>query len=366
MCVRIAELRESLGEYAAGFDAALLSAEQAEVVVEQASRIEKAAATLKALAAARLAETGCWKTAGDRSAAHQLARRTGTTVVAAAGVIDTARRLQALPQTSAAARRGELSFEQASAIAQAAGVDPGSEGALLQTASCSPLAELREQCGRARAAAADDPEARRARIHQRRSLRSFTDAEGQWHLHSRNNPEVGAAIMAALDPFREAVFRRARSEARREPPEAYAADALAEMARCSGNGDLVPPAGTGLRAAVTRAEPEVGPGGGAVAEAEGGPGGAARAEPEVGPGAETGAETGAEAGGAPEIGPEVGPGGEGAAEVGAEVGAEAEGAAAGRASRPPNGRRAGPPKIIVRVDLGALLRGRPVEGEVCE
>ncbi|HVF12963.1 MAG TPA: hypothetical protein VM942_00120, partial [Acidimicrobiales bacterium] len=46
--------------------------------------------------------------------------------------------------------------------------------------------------------------------------------------------------------------------------------------------------------------------------------------------------------------------------------AEAEGAAAGRASRPPNGRRAGPPKIIVRVDLGALLRGRPVEGEVCE
>ncbi len=41
------------------------------------------AATVKGLAAARLAETGSWRTEGDRSAAHQLARRTGTSVVQA-------------------------------------------------------------------------------------------------------------------------------------------------------------------------------------------------------------------------------------------------------------------------------------------
>ena len=57
MGVGIAELRESLSEYAAGFDAAVLSAAQAAEVVEQASRIEKMAATVKALAAARVAET---------------------------------------------------------------------------------------------------------------------------------------------------------------------------------------------------------------------------------------------------------------------------------------------------------------------
>ena len=200
MGVGIAELRESLGDYAARFDAAVLSAAQAADVVEQASRIEKMAATVKSLAAARLAETGSWRVEGDRSAAHQLARRTGTSVVQAASAIDTARRLESLPAIASAARRGELSAEQACAIADAAGSDPGAEHDLLEAARRSPLAELRGQCARTKAAAPVDLEARRRRIHQRRSLRSFTDAEGEWHLHCRNNPEVGARIMAALDP----------------------------------------------------------------------------------------------------------------------------------------------------------------------
>ena len=158
------------------------------------------AATVKSLAAARLAETGSWRVEGDRSAAHQLARRTGTSVVQAASAIDTARRLESLPAIASAARRGELSAEQACAIADAAGSDPGAEHDLLEAARRSPLAELRGQCARTKAAAPVDLEARRRRIHQRRSLRSFTDAEGEWHLHCRNNPEVGARIMAALDP----------------------------------------------------------------------------------------------------------------------------------------------------------------------
>ena len=94
MGVGIAELRESLSGYAAGFDASVLSAAQAEHVVEEASRIERIAANLKGLAAARLAEVGSWRAEGERSAAHQLARRTGTSVVQAASVIDTARRLE--------------------------------------------------------------------------------------------------------------------------------------------------------------------------------------------------------------------------------------------------------------------------------
>ena len=153
-------------------------------------------------------------------------------------MLDTARRLEALPETAAAARRGELSAEQTCAIADAAGANTAAEHDLLEAARRSPLAELREQCARTKATASVDLEARRRRIHQRRSLRSFTDAEGEWHLHCRNNPEVGARIMAALDSFREEVFRQARAEARHEPPDAYAADALAEMARqsCDGGG----------------------------------------------------------------------------------------------------------------------------------
>ena len=260
MCVSIDELRRSVADYAAGFDAALLSSAHAERVVDEASSIERIASTVKALAAARVAETGGWRAEGDRSPAHHLARRTGTTVVQAASAIDTARRLETLPETSAAARRGELSAEAASAIAAAAGVDPRAEHALLETARRVPLAELRERCARTVAAAQADPEARRARIHQRRSLRSYTDTGGEWHLHCRNNPEVGAAIMAALEPHREAIFRQARSEARHEPPEAYAADALTEMARrsagaeveCSEAGGTAPEAG-GKEAGATEA-----------------------------------------------------------------------------------------------------------------
>ena len=276
-------------------------------MVDEASSIERIASTVKALAAARVAETGGWRAEGDRSPAHHLARRTGTTVVQAASALDTARRLETLPETSAAARRGELSAEAASAIAAAAGVDPRAEHALLETARRVPLAELREQCARTAAAAQADPEARRARIHQRRSLRSYTDNEGEWHLHCRNNPEVGATIMAALEPFREAIFRHARSEARREPPEAYAADALTEMARCS-----------------------------------------------VGVGAEERpGDTGAE---------EAGP-----ADVkGTDAGAADAGGGVEDVPRPRAPRRAGPPKIIVRVDLEALLRGGATDGEVCE
>ncbi len=228
--------------------------------------------------------------------------------------LDTARRLEALPETSAATRRGELSVEQTSAIVGAACVDPAAERKLLEAATRSPLAELHEQCARTKATALTDPEVRRARIHQRRSLRSYTDAEGEWHLHCQNNPEVGARIMAALDPFHEAIFRQARSEGRREAPAAYAADALAEMARCSHDG-------------IADREPAT-----------------AGAEVAADPGDDSGTDATPEAAGpavaAAKLGPPPAP--------------------------PRRSRSSGPPKIIVRVDLGALLRGWPTEGEVCE
>ena len=120
-------LRVAVGRYVAGFDAALVSAADSAQVVADASAIDKMAPTLKALAAARVADTGAWRAGGDRSAAHHLARTTGTSLGQAAEAIDTARRLQRLPATAALAHRGELSAQQASAIADAATVDPSAE-----------------------------------------------------------------------------------------------------------------------------------------------------------------------------------------------------------------------------------------------
>ena len=227
---KLGELREGLRRYAEGFDPALLSGEDASAVVEDAAAIEKTAAHLKALAAARVAETGRWKGGGERSAAHHLARRSGSSVSSAAEALEAARKLAALPEVSAAARRGELSPAQVSAIAGAAGADPSAEHSLLETARNGSLGELRDECARVRARA-EDAEARRRRIHEGRYLRSHTDSEGYWHLQMRDNPEVGAEILSALAPIRDRLFRKARAEGRREPAEAYGADALAEMAR---------------------------------------------------------------------------------------------------------------------------------------
>ena len=228
MCDTLSDLRGGLSRYAAAFEPAVLSASQAQAVVEAATAVVRMAGVIRSKAAARCAETRCWKRAGERSAASELAHATASTLGQAAEAIATAKRLENLPALDAAARGGELSAEQTAAIADAATADPSAEADLVARAKDLSLAELRAECARTKAGACADLDARRRRIHQRRSLRDWTDADGVWHLHMRHNPEVGAEFMAALAPLRDRLFNQARTEGRREPIEAYAADALVE------------------------------------------------------------------------------------------------------------------------------------------
>ena len=236
MCEALGQLRDALVRFASSFDASLLSAEHAGRAGAEAVRIENVAAALKGLAAARWAGVGAWKAAGERSAAHHLARTTGSSVAEAGEVLETARRLETLPVVGAAARSGKLSASQAAAVADAASVDGGAEARLVQTARTASLQELREECARTKAAARPDAEARRRAIRAGRFLRSSTDAEGAWNLRMRDNPEVGAEVLAAIAPIRDRLFRQARAEGRAEPSEAYGADALAELARNRASG----------------------------------------------------------------------------------------------------------------------------------
>lgn len=142
MCEQLAGMSEAMRRYAASFDAAALSAEQAQAALAEATAIERMAATVKALAAARVADGGLWKAAGERSAAHALARSTGTSVSQASETLATAKRLEKLPAVGAAARGGQLSAGQAAAVADAAAADPASEQRLLEKARRSSLAEL--------------------------------------------------------------------------------------------------------------------------------------------------------------------------------------------------------------------------------
>jgi len=208
MCDRLGQLRDAMGRYVSVFGTSLLSTEQAAGAVALAAAIENMAATVKGLAAARAASGGAWKDAGDRSAAHHLARTTGTSVGQATEAIETARRLEKLPAVAAAARAGELSPEQAAAVADAASVDASAEASLVAKARTSSLGELREECARTKAGARPDAEARRRSIHAQRYLRSWADAEGAWNLKMRTTPKSGPRSWPPSMPSETACSKR--------------------------------------------------------------------------------------------------------------------------------------------------------------
>ena len=103
---------------------ATLSGPQAVGLLDWFAELERLAAAGKALVAERAAETNQWRVSGDRSPEHWLANRTGSTVVAAKDVLDTARRLKGLPATAQAVRDGRLSPNRASAVSDGATADP--------------------------------------------------------------------------------------------------------------------------------------------------------------------------------------------------------------------------------------------------
>jgi len=246
MCEKLVELERAMGTFASGFEPALISASQAEGVMERAARIEHMAATVKALAAARMAETELWSLGGDRSPAHMLARRTGQSVSGAAQQLEAAKKLRDHPKTDAAARKGKLSPQQAAAITEAASADPDAEDDLLDLAARSSLGELRDEAAR-RKAAAEDQEDKHNRIRAERHVRSWTGPDGAWRLAAQGTPEAGARFMARLQPIADEIFKTARAEGRHEPTEAYAFDALMRLAD---DGDSAPRARGGTKVLV--------------------------------------------------------------------------------------------------------------------
>jgi len=211
----VTDLRERLGEVVAGFDPALVDGARAARLVEEFAAIERLAGAGRVLAARRVAESGAWKRDGDRSAAHWMARKTGTSVGAAVGTPETARRLEELPATEDALRTGLLSGPQAEEIASAAAADPDAEDQLLDVAATEGLVGLRERCRRVRAAACADETARHRAIHASRYLR-HREADGAFRMELRSTVDVGGEILAALEPYRERIFAQARTAGRRD------------------------------------------------------------------------------------------------------------------------------------------------------
>jgi hypothetical protein len=233
--MRLGRLRSAMQTYAREFDADLLSAADASQVVSQAAAIEHMAATVKALAAVRVAVAGQWRGGGDRSAAHQLARTTGVSVSQAQQTLTAGTRLAEQPAVARAALAGTLSSAQTAAIPDAVAANPAAEGFLLGHAARGSLGELRDHAAKEKAKVIDLDE-RRRRNHERRGTRTYTDAAGMAHLHWADNPERVAEFMGELESRIDAVFKSARQDGRREPREAYAADAMLVLARDAAGG----------------------------------------------------------------------------------------------------------------------------------
>jgi Domain of unknown function (DUF222) len=223
---QLAAMRELVGR----LEPDLVPLPEAPTMWQAFDAVERLASSAKTLLATRVDESGVWQRAGDRSAPEYLARKSGTSLGAARSSLETSKRVRNLPHTRSAMRRGELSRSQADEIAGAAAAKPDAERSLLSTAAGSSLSELRERCARTRAAADPDRDATDRRIHAERRLRRWTDAEGAWNLSARGTADAGSRLNAMLNPIIDELFNAARRGERREAREAYAFDALVELA----------------------------------------------------------------------------------------------------------------------------------------
>jgi Domain of unknown function (DUF222) len=191
---------------------------------------ERLCAAGKTLLARRLARAHRPEMAGVKTAAQELARRSGTSTGAARDALDTSARLPVQPGVDGALRRGELSLAQAAIVSAAVAANPAAEARLVKLASQVSVPELRDECARVRAAADPDPTATNRRLHAQRQLRRWTDSDGFWNLHAKGTPQAGAAFNAVLDALTDQVFNAARRAGRSEPVQAYGFDALMALA----------------------------------------------------------------------------------------------------------------------------------------
>jgi hypothetical protein len=235
----VQEVRDRLAPLLSTFEPRVLAPTTAVAVLDLLTEIKNLAAAGEAMVAVRVAETDRWQGGSDRSAAHWLARRTGTSVGEARAKLETVEKLAELPATAEAFRSGRLSEQQVRHVADGASADPDAESELLDLVGRESLKQLQIEARRAQAV--DDEAGRQARIHRRRSLRAWSDPDGTFRLSLSTTAAAGSQLLTALEPFKAAAYRAARAEGRHESFDAYAADGLLAMANAAGTpGDATP------------------------------------------------------------------------------------------------------------------------------
>ncbi|MSO78645.1 MAG: HNH endonuclease [Acidimicrobiia bacterium] len=233
MLGRIRQIAAELGAAMAELDPACFDGRSAGVLMEEFARIEHFGGAGKTLMARRVDDVRAFNPSQHRSAAHYLAKVSGTSVFAAEQTIRTSHEVGDLPATEAALRAGALSSVQAKEVAAAASADPSAESLLLSRASTDGIKGLKAEAARVIAAASTDENARYDCITRERTFRHWRDHDGSGRIDVRGPLDLTARVALALAPYEAALFAAAKD---RDEPVNNAAlmfDALVAMADAS-------------------------------------------------------------------------------------------------------------------------------------
>jgi uncharacterized protein DUF222 len=212
-----------------------IPASEAVRLYETLDRASRAISAAKTLLAKRVAASKQWERKGHGSAAEHLAQISGKSLGAARSELETSDALGGLSATKEALLGGQVSEAQGQIIANAARTNPHAERGLIKKAKRTNHQQLRDEAQKAKAAGDPSPAATHRRIHRDRRLSRHTDHEGAWNLHARGTVADGSIITAEIDRLSDEIFRANGKAGTHECRDAYAFDALTEMARRSGS-----------------------------------------------------------------------------------------------------------------------------------
>ena len=203
-------------------------------IAELAARIQAATYALLVLIR-QFDEQGGWQQGSFSSCAHWLSWRTGLAPGVAREKVRVAHALAALPLISVAMQRGQVSYSKVRALTRVA--TPESEASLLDVASAGTAVHV-EQVTRAWRRVDRAVEiAEDGRRHAHRELRTWVDDDGMVVIRGRLAPEVGAAVLRALDAASEQLRTEAADAPVEDTPEMSAeqrrADALGRVAEAA-------------------------------------------------------------------------------------------------------------------------------------
>ncbi|MGH9304033.1 MAG: HNH endonuclease signature motif containing protein [Acidimicrobiales bacterium] len=232
----LAEHGSAIKTLVGDLDASRLSGTLAARLASTFSSIENSCATGRAICAARVAETAYYEEVGHHDPESWLADVSGDSKAAAKDALALGAALEELPALDEACRAGELSGKKAVEVARTASLDPTLEENLLQAARDGSLSELRSKADALAAAARskEQAEERHRRVHARRHLRTYMDRDGSFAGRFALTPEAGATLMGRISKIADAMFTRAHEEERQETREALLADALLALAAGGG------------------------------------------------------------------------------------------------------------------------------------